>query len=82
MWKAKKKVSLIVKIGREETQALYEVLKVSFGLWGGRRGLLETEKPPKKSSKTAVNSVQKPKTEIKALTDKAFVGFGISLSVI
>ena len=46
---------------------------------GGRRGILETEKPGKKSPKTA-----KPQeiSEIKALANKALAVFRISLSVI
>ena len=41
---------------------------------GGRRGLLETEKPRRKSPKTAKPQDFSSKTEIKALTDKALAG--------
>ena len=52
---------------------------------GTSLGLLETEKPPAKNRQKPKNrkkSRPKPKTEIKPLTDKALVGFRISLSVI
>ena len=55
-------------------------------LGGVRRVVLETEqkKHTKQSPKTAKlnKSLPKPKTEVKAPTDKALVGFRISLSVI
>ena len=51
---------------------------------GGRRGLLETEKPRKKLPKTAKPQEISSKTEnrIKLLTHKALVVFRISLSAI
>ena len=51
---------------------------------GGHRGLLETEKPRKKSPKTAKPQEISSKTEnqITLLTHKALAGFRISLSVI
>ena len=53
-------------------------------LGGGHRGLLETEKPRKKSLKTAKPQEISSKTEnrIKLLTHKALVVFRISLSVL
>ena len=67
-----------------------------FACRGGRRGLLETEKLRKKSPKSAKPQNHKTEslfqlfkflaklkeTEIKALTDKALVGFRLSLSVV
>ena len=55
-----------------------------IALRGGHRGLLETEKPRKKSPKTAKPEEISSKTEnrIKLLAHKALVGFRISLSVI
>ena len=47
-----------------------------------RRGLLETEKPLKKSPETAKPQEISSKTEIKDLTEKALVGVKISLSFI
>ena len=53
-------------------------------LRGGRRGLLETEKPGKNSPKTAKPQEisSKTKNRINLLTHKALVVFKISLSVI
>ena len=53
-------------------------------LGGGHKGLLETEKPRKKSLKTAKPQEISSKTEnrIKLLTHKASVVFRISLSVL
>ena len=52
--------------------------------WGGHRGLLETEKPLKKSLKPAKPQEISSKTEnrIKLLTHKALVVFRTSLSVL
>ena len=51
---------------------------------GGRRGLLEIEKPRKKCRKPQNRNKfrPKPKTELSALTDKALEVFRISLSLI